>query len=77
MELAIWIVRGATFYAMIGLVFAGAFSVWGVQRLDSAAKGGHPLFRVLIIPGAAALWPLLLMRWIRAVRSGAVAGAHP
>jgi hypothetical protein len=53
-------------YVTAGLVFAAAFVTWGVQRVDPAAKGAPLEFRLLILPGCAALWPLLLRRWMRA-----------
>jgi hypothetical protein len=53
-------------YAAVGAVFAAAFATWGVQRVDPAAKGAPLGFRLLILPGSAALWPLLLRRWMRA-----------
>jgi hypothetical protein len=52
-------------YAAAGVVFAAAFVTWGVQRVDPAAKGAQLGFRLLILPGCAALWPLLLGRWMR------------
>jgi hypothetical protein len=52
-------------YVAAGLVFAAAFVTWGVQRMDPAAKGAPLGFRLLILPGSAALWPLLLRRWMR------------
>jgi hypothetical protein len=55
----------ALLYAAIGLVFAVVFVIAGVGRIDAAAKGAPFTFRLLIIPGAAALWPMLLMRWVR------------
>jgi hypothetical protein len=51
-------------YGIAGLVFAIAFVITGVKRIDSEAIGSGVGFRVLIFPGAAALWPLLLRRWI-------------
>ncbi len=54
-------------YAVAGLVFALAFVVSGVQRVDAGARSATWGFRLLILPGAAAFWPLLLMRWWRAV----------
>jgi hypothetical protein len=51
-------------YNIAGLVFAIAFVITGVKRIDSQAIGSGVGFRVLIFPGAAALWPLLLRRWI-------------
>ena len=50
-------------YAAAGVVFAIAFVVRGVERIDGHAKGAGWGFRLLILPGAAALWPLLLRRW--------------
>jgi len=52
-------------YAVLGVVFAAAFVTLGVQRVDPAAKGAPLGFRLLILPGCAALWPLLLGRWMR------------
>ena len=51
-------------YGIAGLIFAIPFVVTGVKRIDSQAIGSGVGFRVLIFPGAAALWPLLLRRWI-------------
>ena len=52
-------------YAALGLVFAVIFVSAGVQRLDSEAQGAGVGFRLLIVPGAAAFWPMLLARWAR------------
>lgn len=53
-------------YGSIGLVFALAFAARGASRLDPAAREGTWGFRVLVIPGAMAFWPLLALRWARA-----------
>ena len=52
-------------YAAVGLAFALAFAAVGAARLDANARGGSLGFRILILPGATALWPLLLRRWLR------------
>ena len=52
-------------YAAAGVVFALVFAVWGVNRIDHVAREGTPGFRLIILPGAAALWPLLAARWLR------------
>ncbi len=52
-------------YALLGLVFALAFALRGAGRLDPAARAGTWGFRLLVIPGAAAFWPLLALRWVR------------
>ena len=52
-------------YLGCGAVFAGAFAFFGAGRVDPHAAQGSWGFRVLVIPGAAALWPILLRRWVR------------
>jgi len=65
MRAAEWFVNLLTVYAGIGAAFGIAFVLAGVQRIDSGAKGAGPGFRLMILPGVAALWPALLLRWIR------------
>jgi hypothetical protein len=62
MAAAFLIALGA--YLASGIVFALAFVWFGAGRVDAHAKEGTWGFRLLIIPGAAALWPLLLSRWL-------------
>lgn len=52
-------------YALAGIAFAFAFVTVGVTRLDPAARGTSWIFRALILPGSAALWPLLVVKWAR------------
>ena len=60
-------VYGLEAYSAAGLLFAAAFVFRGVQRIDSEAQGAGVGFRVLIIPGVVALWPLFVSRWLRQV----------
>ena len=62
---AVIVVRALEAYAALGLVFAVPFVIAGAGRIDPAAAKGTPGFRLLILPGAAALWPYLLLRWVR------------
>ncbi len=55
----------ATAYVGIGVAFAIAFAARGVAVVDPAARGAPLGFKLLLIPGAAALWPLLGVRWWR------------
>jgi hypothetical protein len=50
-------------YLACGLAFAIPFALVGVQKLDPHAVHGSWGFRLLVIPGTLALWPLLLRRW--------------
>ena len=60
-------VYGLEVYARLGLVFTLVFVWVGVQTLDSEAQGSGVGFRLLILPGVAAFWPMLLYRWIHHV----------
>jgi hypothetical protein len=63
--MAIALVWAATIYVWLGLLFALAFVTYGVTRVDTAAQDTGWGFRLLILPGVVALWPLLLRRWMR------------
>ena len=54
-------------YLACGLVFAVPFVLFGVKRIDPQAAHGSWGFRLLIIPGTAAFWPLLLRRWLSGI----------
>jgi hypothetical protein len=51
-------------YAAAGAVTAVAFAAFGVTRVQPAPVSLGA--RLLILPGAAALWPYVLVRWLRA-----------
>lgn len=63
------IVLLALAYAAIGLILALAFVTVGVGKVDHAAAGAPWSFRLLILPGAAVLWPVIARKWLRARRS--------
>jgi hypothetical protein len=65
--LANWLVILLGAYAALGLVFAVAFVIRGAGRVDPAAREGTWGFRLLILPGSVALWPLLARRWLGGV----------
>ena len=52
-------------YAAAGLVVGLVFVTVGVARIDPAARGTSVAFRLLILPGSAALWPVLVAKWAR------------
>lgn len=51
-------------YLAVGLIFALAFVMCGVQRLDPAAEKASWGFRMIILPGTMVLWPMLAARWM-------------
>ena len=64
------ILVAALAYLLCGLIFAVAFVARGVGRLDHAARESSLGFRLIILPGSAALWPLLAVRWAEAGHQG-------
>ncbi|HSM17664.1 MAG TPA: hypothetical protein VK845_11795 [Gemmatimonadales bacterium] len=61
--IATGLVWALSLYAIAGFIFAIPFVIRGVGRIDPVARSGTIGFRILIIPGTIALWPLLLRRW--------------
>ena len=56
-------------YAAVGLCTAAAFVLFGVGRVLPHQMTFTPIARLFLFPGAAALWPYVLLRWLRAVRT--------
>ena len=54
-------------YVLLGIVTAVAFVSFGVTRVlpYSMTIGA----RILVLPGAAALWPYVLVRWLKSRRA--------
>lgn len=59
------IVAAAEWYLALGLAVALPFAFWLVSRVEPSARGGSFVFRVMIVPGACLLWPLVLVRCLR------------
>jgi hypothetical protein len=57
---------GVALYIAVGVIVALAFVTVGITRVQPmpATLGA----RILIFPGAAALWPCVLIRWRRLSR---------
>jgi hypothetical protein len=69
MQAAGFFVAALAVYGLTGAVFAVAFVLFGIQCVDPVAEHSPIGFRLIVIPGVAALWPLLLGRWLK-VRRG-------
>ncbi len=54
---------GLVIYVAAGLVAGVAFVAFGVTSVQSAPVTVGT--RILLLPGATALWPLVLYRWLR------------
>lgn len=68
-KIAEWILVTFATYAAMGALFAVPFLFVGMQRIDAQAKASGFVFRLLILPGVVAFWPLLLRRWLASPRS--------
>jgi hypothetical protein len=55
-------------YAAAGVAIAAAFVAFGVGRVLPEPAPVTVGARVLIFPGAAALWPYVLLRWLKSSR---------
>lgn len=70
MPVAVLILSVVASYAGAGLLVSIAFVCFAVERVDHGARGAPMAFRIAIIPGCAALWPLILMKWLRSPPPG-------
>lgn len=55
-------------YLLCGLLFAIPFVIKGVEKIDENAHGASIGFRIMIMSGTIVFWPLLLRKWISAVK---------
>ena len=53
-------------YAVVGAVTALAFVTFGIERVLPAGTPVTLGARTLLWPGAALLWPYVLLRWLKA-----------
>jgi hypothetical protein len=67
--IAITLLIALGIYLTCGFAFAIPFVLAGAKEIDPHAAHGSWGFRVLIIPGAMAFWPLLLKRWASGVKT--------
>ena len=70
------LVRLLEIYLVAGVLFAIFFVIKGVERIDPTAKQSTLGFRLIILPGAAALWPVLAWRWFRGAEQPIEKNAH-
>ncbi|MDZ4828906.1 MAG: hypothetical protein SGJ09_01750 [Phycisphaerae bacterium] len=66
MELAQAAALAVATYTLTGLAFALYFAMSGAARLDPSASGASLGARLIWMPAATALWPVLLRRCLRA-----------
>jgi hypothetical protein len=52
-------------YALLGFVTAVLFVIFGVSQVLPHSATATPGARILFLPGAAVLWPYVLIRWLK------------
>jgi len=55
-------------YAVAGVVIAVAFLAFGVTRVLPTPAPVTLGARIMLFPGVIALWPYVLMRWLKSCR---------
>ena len=53
-------------YSFCGVAIGVPFVLRGVDLVDASARGASIGFRLIILPGTVALWPLIAAKWIKA-----------
>ncbi len=53
------------FYLLLGMAYGLYFITFGAQSMVPAARGSGLGFRLMTLPGAVLLWPVLLARLIK------------
>jgi len=74
--LATVIVSVVGIYLALGMVFAILFVLRGAGKIDPSASKGSWGFKIIIIPGVAALWPLMAWRWVKRLPPPSECNAH-
>ena len=59
------LVTAAGVHLALGVAFAIPFALKGAATIDPDAAGATWGFRLLLVPGATLLWPLMARRWAR------------
>ena len=65
----LWLETIVTTWLAVGVVVAVPFLTFAVGRVIEGAAGSSLLFRLLMLPAATLLWPVVLHRWLTARRS--------
>ena len=55
-------------YALVGVLVLLPFMLRGAGTVEPAARRATLGFRILMVPGIIALWPMMLLRWRQASR---------
>jgi hypothetical protein len=59
------VLLAVTLYTAAGIVIASSFLAFGVTRVLPAPAAVTLGARIMLFPGAVALWPYVLVRWVK------------
>ncbi|XAL99555.1 hypothetical protein OT109_18495 [Phycisphaeraceae bacterium D3-23] len=59
-----------TVYSVVGAVVSVLLAFVGLGRIDPVAAHAPWFFRLMVLPGLAGLWPVMLVKWARAEKGG-------
>ena len=65
----LWLETIVMTWLAAGLIVAVPFLAFAVGRVIEGAAGSSLLFRLMMLPAATLLWPVVLHRWLTARRS--------
>jgi len=60
---------GLALYVLAGVITATAFVIFGVTQVLPHSTTVTIGARILLLPGAAALWPYVFFRWLKSRRA--------
>ena len=64
----VWIPAVVATWFAVGALVAVPFLLFAVGAAVEGAKGSSVAFRLMMLPAAALLWPIVLRLWIRSRR---------
>ncbi len=59
----LWIQTMIVTWLVLGTLVALPFLTFAVGRVVEGAAGSSLMFRLMMLPGAVLLWPVVLRRW--------------
>ena len=64
----LWLPTIVVTWLAAGLLVAVPFLAFAVRRVVDGAAGSSLMFRLMMLPATALLWPVVLHRWLTAHR---------
>lgn len=73
LNILVWLVTG---YIVVGIILASILSFTQIHKIDPAARRASLGFRLIVLPGLAMLWPLIVLRVVRGASPPTEKTAH-